>query len=402
MNARAWGAAALLGAWALSAGCANTPDTAALVDDTPETPSFTPEDASTSPPDAGLLSYCPSSHCPTPFTTCPGSRFLCDVNLLDDPANCGACGHACPEEGALGGKYQCANGQCVLTCTTTPTRTADCDGVADNGCEVVLGNDANCSACGDACTDPDKPCLTNTTKNTSKCGCDAGLSYCPAPFSDPCVDIKNADDHCGACGTSCPNEGDAGPAPANAHYGCVAGECGHLKCDAGYDDCDGDLNSAGSNGCETSLVAETSCGSCKNVCDPGQSCALDYQTKQLECMCSDGKVDCGSGSPFCVDITSDPSNCGGCGIWCGLYYIVGGVALSHYVPGCSAGSCTFGCEQGWADCNGRLEDGCEVNIRFDPENCGGCGIVCNAAENQACVAGQCALEPCDADGGPTR
>lgn len=401
MNSRAWVFGALFGAWAVAAGCANTRDVAGRVDTREAPPSFTSQDAATVVPEAGLTEYCPSSVCPAPFTTCPGSQFLCDVNLSNDPANCGSCGFTCPEDGVLGGKFQCAGGKCVLKCTTTPSLTADCDGILDNGCEVALGSNDNCQACGDKCTDPDKPCITNTTKKTSRCGCDPGLTYCSTSFPERCIDTKYSDKNCGGCNRVCPNDAEAGPPPPNAHYGCVESECGHLKCDAGYLDCDGDLLLPSSNGCEAAVDDASSCGGCGNVCDPSQSCG--HVNDEYRCLCGPGEKDCGAGSnPYCVAIDSDPFNCGGCGIWCGAYYLVDGIKLSHYVPSCVLGSCSFGCAPGWGDCNGQLEDGCEVNLGSDPKNCGGCGITCDAVHDQACIAGRCALEPCSTDGGLAR
>ena len=49
------------------------------------------------------------------------------------------------------------------------------------------------------------------------------------------------------------------------------------------------------------------------------------------------------------------------------------------------------CATGWGDCNSNPADGCETNIAgTDVNNCGSCGHVCNAAnENNTCVAGSC-------------
>ena len=80
-----------------------------------EPPSFLPT------PDGGdasmtvLTSYCPSDRCPAGHTTCPGSQFLCDVDLLSDPQNCGECGNVCPSSG-VNETYACVNGRCAMTC----------------------------------------------------------------------------------------------------------------------------------------------------------------------------------------------------------------------------------------------------------------------------------------------
>jgi hypothetical protein len=66
---------------------------------------------------------------------------------------------------------------------------------------------------------------------------------------------------------------------------------------------------------------------------------------------------------------------------------------------CNYGTCSRHCIDGRADCNGNPSDDCETNIDNDPENCGGCGIVCDAVAGQACVGGRCVVEPCNSDGG---
>ncbi len=58
-------------------------------------------------------------------------------------------------------------------------------------------------------------------------------------------------------------------------------------------------------------------------------------------------------SNTCVDITSDPNNCGFCGTTCGT-------------QSCCAGNCTN-------------------TMGNDPNNCGGCGVVCNGT----CSGGSC-------------
>jgi len=403
MRARHWVLGALAAAWGLSAGCANTRDVAGRVDGNADAapPSFAGTDgAAGDPQDAGkvLTAYCASNRCTEPYTTCPGSRFPCDVNLSNDPENCGGCGVSCRSGLVLGGQFQCIAGKCVLVCTTSPSRTADCDGIPDNGCETNLGSDDNCTACGDTC-EADTPCVVDTASHSAKCGCDPGLTYCSASFPNHCVDTQADDANCGECKTACPVAGDGGPLPPHAHYGCVGGACGHLKCDGNYADCDGDIAAPDGNGCETYLLATESCGGCNVACDPGQSCAVEFLTKAIKCMCAPGQKNCGTAqNPSCVDIASDPFNCGGCGISCNAPFVATGLKASHFVTACDSGSCSFGCEAGWADCNGRLDDGCEVNTDFDPENCGGCGNVCDGIAGQACTSGRCTIEPCQGEG----
>lgn len=386
MKARYWAVAALCGAWGVSVACTNTRDVAGsfVEPDSGPTSSFTTPDAAPADDDAGLVEYCAATSCQAPFTTCPGSHFLCDVNLMTDTNNCGACGIACPADSSgLAASFSCNAGKCIMTCTSHDA--LDCNGDLDDGCETKLGTNDNCNGCGETCPDPAKPCVWDPLANTGTCGCkDPSQTRC----SGACVDVKSSDQNCGACGKSCNPAGDGGTPPTNAYFGCLESECGHLKCKQNYGDCDGDQG----NGCEADLFETTNCGGCGIVCDPGQKCVADSYG-QPTCMCPAGKTLCGN---KCVDVATDPFNCGGCDVNC----TKSGTA-SHGSGFCSYGSCVFGCTQGWGDCNADPKDGCETNFDSDPLNCGGCGNTCDVLAGQPCLGGRCAVEPCG-PGGPTK
>ena len=352
-------------------------------------------------PDGGgrneLTEYCPSSRCPDGYTTCPDSTFRCDVNLKNDRSNCGECGHACPT--GLSDTYECIEGKCVVVCGTDRT---DCDGIIDNGCEVMPSDPLNCGGiCGNAC-DPATPCIGNLIQGYH-CGCPPGLTRCGATATLlSCVDTDSRDDHCGDCGVVCDRNGDAGAPPPNARYGCVGGKCGQLKCNADYADCNADP------GCETLLTTTENCGKCGNVCAPGQVCARDGQDEAYTCMCPPGFTRCpysgaAAGREYCVDIKTDPLHCGSCRNRCEDQSngYMPGVSGKTVVAMCVHGTCDYTCVAGRADCNGNRNDGCETNTNSDPNNCGGCGIVCDAVAGQACAGGRCVVEACDQiDAGP--
>jgi hypothetical protein len=67
-----------------------------------------------------------------------------------------------------------------------------------------------------------------------------------------------------------------------------------------------------------------------------------------------------------------------CALGCGLANAVGLCGQS----GCEIASCT----DGFADCNGLPDDGCEVDTDADPTNCAFCGNVCDTG---ACHQGSC-------------
>ncbi|MBX3218060.1 MAG: hypothetical protein KF850_39000 [Labilithrix sp.] len=360
-------------------------------------------DGSTSPglvsppePDAGdddraaLVEYCPSDRCPDGYTTCPSSLFRCDVNLKTDRGNCGACGSACPSSNGRE-IFECVEGKCVLHCGDQAGN--DCDGIVDNGCETPANDPKNCGACGNECNDPANPCIR--WDGVWGCGCPSGHSACGPGTIKSCVVTDTSDANCGGCNNVCNPAGDGGAAPDNMYYGCLGGECGRLKCRTGYASCDGDLG----NGCETLLTTDDDCGSCGNACGAGESCQRDYFGNYV-CMCPPGLTLCNN---RCVDVATDVFHCGSCGAQCEDFTggIIVGASGKTSVATCVYGTCALTCVAGRADCNGNRLDGCETNTNNDPQNCGGCGAVCDAVAGQACVGGRCAVEPCDQiDAGP--
>lgn len=394
-----------LAATLMSQGCSHS-DPANLIPEEQGVSAPFVDDASAVEAEAGLINYCPSNKCPAGHTTCVDSTFACDVDLLTDFQNCGACGHVCPNT-TRSEFYTCIEGQCVMTCASE-TGHADCDGLPDTGCETVLqNNNDNCGACGVKC-DADNPCID------THCGCPSGLTRCELlPGWNYCFPTQFDDTNCGGCGNMCDTSGPA-PAP-NMYPGCKDSKCGERKCSPGFADCNGDALDESSDGCETSIGTDTNCGACGDNCQAkGQSCLRKPadQGGAAYCGCPEGQTFCGTcGSPgtvtvhgdggdvtiplpsvctgVCLDLTSDLGSCGTCGFVC-----------PGANPRCDFGTCVDACPTGRADCDGNPD--CEVNTMSDPHNCGGCGITCDAIEGQACVGGQCMVEPCDKDGGITR
>ena len=353
-------------------------------------------DASADAAPRDLTLYCPSNQCPTGLTTCPTSKFLCDVDLRSDVNNCGACGAACPRK-TEDETFSCINGQCVLSCENKIRQ--DCDGLPDTGCETLLHSNEQCGACGKKCPDPETaPCISELDYFNPQCGCPAPYSYCNPDIygaGDKCRKLKQDDRNCGACGAVTNPEGPPGarPAPAHAHYGCVEGKPDKLKCDDGWSDCNADLHEEDSDGCEVELGTDQNCTQCGEDClAQGRFCAYDLPKEYVKaCRCPDGQNFCGMFGmrPYgsCADLRSDPNNCGACGVIC-----PGSTSRSRAV--CDHGSCKLACGLRWADCNGNVDDDCETDIFSDPQNCGGCGISCDVAAGQACAGGRCVVEPC--------
>lgn len=82
-------------------------------------------------------------------TLCPakGNFYGGCTDLERDAQNCGACGYTCPS--APNARGVCVHGRCETECAP---KTADCNGLRDDGCEVDLDKDPrNCGGCGAMC-----------------------------------------------------------------------------------------------------------------------------------------------------------------------------------------------------------------------------------------------------------
>lgn len=251
-----------------------------------------------------------------------------------------------------------------------------------------------------------------------------------------CVDLRENDGHCGACGNRC--------SLANAAGRCQSGRCEVGSCIGANGDCDGDP----SNGCETPLRSVSDCGACRSACPlrpfssarcdaASASCALSCDASRADCnrrvedgcetdvstsddhcgacgracvapngvgrcdvgrcviaSCSRGFSDC-DGDPRngCeVDTTGRRDHCGACGSRC--------EAGPHATATCAAGRCRVVCDAGWSDCNGRADDGCEENHLASAEHCGACGARCSTTNGSVhCVEGRCVIAQCTANFG---
>lgn len=365
---------------AIFSGCGETVTAAEKLDE--DRPTFADDEDSVVEPPMLELNQCPSAECPEGRTSCPNSPYLCGVDLLSDDENCGACGVRCPTDtimlNLMKGKFRCIKGECRLQCDS---RYADCNGRAEDGCELNLQaqqNDDpnNCGECGNVCEEG--------ICSNGYCGCAAGTELCNGQCTDTLTDNTN----CGECGNACP------PSPrfaANLRMleWCASGQCNVRRCRDGYLDCDGDMaDGALGNGCETNLLDPNNCFGCGNVCAPGEGCDL----LSGGCVCP-----CGAICDKPERVLSDINNCGACGNRCpgDRRSLEGhGVDPAHGQPVCNTGVCGYECSPEWGDCDGDISNGCEASFLSDPLNCGGCGIRCDGVEGQACVDGRCLTEDC--------
>lgn len=182
---------------------------------------------------------------------------------------------------------------------------------------------------------------TGCTSNDD-CAGDPGGPVCNADNGE-CVDCTPSDDPC-AEGNYCdPGTNDCVP-------GCIADEdCGGgLTCDVPTNTCVG-------------CIADAECP-LGSVCDTGM-CVPGCTDQQA---CPEGLACC---AEQCVDIMTDEANCGGCDAPC---------APDNATAECTDGMCGIGsCDNGYEDCNGGVNDGCEVD--------GACACTPNQA--YACYSG---------------
>ena len=251
------------------------------------------------------------AQCPGGFTVKSGvvvpARRLCGlrcVNEESDPENCGACGHSCRGQaccagacanlatdtsncGACGtvcnvanGTAMCASAQCAIKACNS--NYGDCNKIYSDGCETNLQSDnANCGACGHACSSGQQCChggcvnkssFQTDVNNCGSCGhaCQSGQTCCGGTCTNTATDSSN----CGTCGKACASG-----------LVCASGAC---NCPQDTNSCNGVcINVKGSDA--------NNCGSCFNVCPSANPhCCLGG----------------------CTDFGADNKNCGACGQAC--------------------------------------------------------------------------------------
>jgi hypothetical protein len=294
----------------------------------------------------------------------------CEVALNTDPNNCGACNRPCSLPNAVPG---CIAGVCVVK--SCQAGYGNCDGVNFNGCEKsTLADPANCGTCGHICTAAPNATVACSGGACLLASCTGNFADCDGQYNNGCESNRTSDaSNCSACGNVCPS-------PPNASPVCMASTCGIGACYAGWGNCDGNA----ANGCEQDLVSSLlNCGSC------GRACAAvangSYACVSSACTitgCNGGFADCNRtyGDGCEVNLQTNVSNCGACGLTC---------SFANGTGACSGGNCVLmSCSAGYASCDGNDANGCEANTGTDRNNCGSCGTVCPVA-TPICNGGMC-------------
>jgi hypothetical protein len=208
--------------------------------------------------------------------------------------------------------------------------------------------------------------------------CLAGYADCDGQAPNGCeVSILTDVNNCGMCGTVC--------LTPNATPQCAAGACSGT-CLPGYANCD----NSWSNGCEINTQNDPNhCGSCTGPCLVPNGVPLCNNSQCAISQCNPGFKDCNNTyADGCeANLMTDPRNCGACNNVC---------SIANGTAACVNGQCAVGtCNVGFADCDGLVATGCEINIGGDPTHCGSCTYACMtpnaspACNNGVCVIGTC-------------
>lgn len=154
----------------------------------------------------------------------------------------------------------------------------------------------------------------------------------------------------------------------------------------------GDAGGSGDSGAADAGRTDTGAGCTGIMC--GAEC-VDTMTDPLNCggcgiSCLDGMhcsggtcmISCGEFADMClgecVDVRTDVRHCGACESPC--------PDPANGTATCADSTCGIVCNDGFADCNGLAEDGCEADLASDA-TCGSCETACLSTE--MCVDGMC-------------
>ncbi len=314
--------------------------------------------------DAGVCRQCiKDADCGGANPRCDVETFQC-VPCLTTNDNC-ALGTRCVKQSV--GSYMCALGcrtiaDCFVDAGVGPGDGGDAGGggaiaCCNNTCINTSINGFNCGMCGNAC------------------GGDGGAAT--TCCNSTCHDKQSDPDNCGGCGIAC----------SNNHMGtrtCGAGTC-NGTCAVGFSDCNGNKQT---DGCEIGSATDpNNCGGCGTVCSNNNMATRTCAAGACNGTCVGGTANCNNTKQMngCnVSTSSDPNNCGGCGTVCS----------GNNVPvrTCASGACNGTCAAGTTNCdNTKQLNGCNVDTANDPNNCGGCGIVCSANNmgTRTCAGGVC-------------
>ncbi len=180
-----------------------------------------------------------------------------------------------------------------------------------------------------------------------------------------CVDTKNDNLNCGACGKAC-----------KAGQACVNGTCASSCSVTTQTICAPD--GGGASYCADLKTDNANCGACGAPCGSGQTCTSGV------CLgaCTSTQTVCDAGVSYCADLMTDNANCGTCGMKCGVLEV------------CTAGMCTSNCTTNQTVCTPDGGIPFCADTLSDNTNCGTCGNKCPPSK-PVCSGGTCSNGTCN-------
>lgn len=202
----------------------------------------------------------------------------------------------------------------------------DCSLLGDYKCDKATASCVPIAACGNGTCDIGE---TNQSCPQDCQQCAAGQISCEtSPGVSQCVSAGEPA-HCGTCSNNCTAKPHVQPSKVTCQTGLCVVPAG--ACSSGWADCDGD----GANGCEQSLNANDNCGACGTTCLAGKECAgaqcVDCVTNGKlncagQCVPSDAK-NCGACGVECKGGTCANGHCTSCTVSVGDLYGAQGMTL---------------------------------------------------------------------------
>ncbi|MBI5534049.1 MAG: hypothetical protein HY898_15110 [Deltaproteobacteria bacterium] len=259
---------------------------------------------------------CSVKSCDIGFADCDGDPSNgCEADLASDGKHCGQCGNSCDDGNGCTVGDSCQAGTCVpgtlITCDSPPN--AQCYAAAGT-CEAATGQCVYVPAVsGTACNADSNACTSDTCDGKGTCAVGAA-KVCNTPPNAQCY---NATGTCAPATGVCSYTPKANGTACGTCHECTSGVCG---------------NSPNGTACGANVCHYCSAGACAVR-------ATGYQYDGTE------SHRCCGGSP--VDISSNESHCGGCGLAC---------ASGHT---CQSVSATTSCTYHPATTSGRC--GCNAN-----------------------------------------
>ena len=245
-----------------------------------------------------------------------GPTYKCGTDLRRDDENCGACGNKCLTYKPTHMKSRCVDGACELECFSEenwidPKDWRNCNGLVDDGCEIdVLKDPKNCGACGNACA-------AGVSCIDGKCGCPTGQIECFGMCVDPQNDDNHCGGCGNMCDPAPPGSCDPMPERAyyGCRAGkCGTLKCSQPSADCNGDLGSG---KCGGDGCEVENIGadRNNCGGCGIKCKAGEECVNEGNGPECAVPCAKaGKTLCPG--PQCIDLLTDVSACGACNAPC--------------------------------------------------------------------------------------